>query len=70
MCHLNMYFSHVINAIKKASEKYMLLKQNVILTCQGTHVNLICKLYEISYKPIWKKFLSEKKLKRYQWTKE
>jgi len=45
-----------INAIKKACEKHMLLKQYVILTCQETHVNLICGLYEISYKLICKKF--------------
>jgi hypothetical protein len=33
----------------------------VFLTCQGTHVNLICGLYEISYKPVCRKFLSPPK---------
>jgi hypothetical protein len=47
-----------INAIKKACEKHMLLKQHVILTCQGTYVNFIYGLYEISYKPVCRKFLS------------
>jgi hypothetical protein len=37
-----------INAIKKICEKYMLLKQLVLIACQGTHVTLICGLYEIS----------------------
>jgi hypothetical protein len=36
----------------------MLLKQHELLTCQWTHVNLICGLYEISYKPVCRKFLS------------
>jgi hypothetical protein len=36
----------------------MLLKQHVLLTCQRTHVNLIHKLYEISYKPVYRKFMS------------
>jgi hypothetical protein len=35
-----------------------LIKKHMILTCQGTHVNLIRGLYEISDKPIYKKFLS------------
>jgi len=39
----------------------MLLKQYVFLTCQWTHVNLIYGLYEIFYKPVCKKFLSENK---------
>jgi len=30
----------------------------VFLTCHRTHVNFICELYEISYKPVCKKFLS------------
>jgi hypothetical protein len=30
----------------------------VFLTCHGTHVNFICELYEISYKPTCRKFLS------------
>jgi hypothetical protein len=47
----------LINAIKKVCEKHMLLKQHVILTCQWTHVHLICKLYEIFYKPICRKFM-------------
>jgi hypothetical protein len=47
-----------INAIKKVYEKRMLLKQHVFLTCQGTHINLIYGLYKISYKPIYKKFMS------------
>jgi hypothetical protein len=44
-----------INAIKKAREKHMLLKQHVFLTCEETHVNLICGLYKISYKPIYRR---------------
>jgi hypothetical protein len=49
MCHLSMRETHFfINAIKKACKKHMLLKQHVILTYQGTHVNLICEFYEIS----------------------
>jgi hypothetical protein len=57
-------FKHVkitcfsINAIKIACEKHILLKHHVLLTCQGTHVNLIYELYEISYKSICRKFLS------------
>jgi hypothetical protein len=46
MYHLNVFF---INSIKKACEKHILLKQHVFLTCQWTHINLICGLYEISY---------------------
>jgi hypothetical protein len=41
----------------------MLLK-HVLLACQWTHVNLICRLYEISYKLVCKKFMSKKKLKK------
>jgi hypothetical protein len=41
----------------------MLLK-HVFLACQWTHVNLICRLYEISYKLVCKKFMSKKKLKK------
>jgi hypothetical protein len=45
MCPLNMWETHVF-----------LLKKHVrstcyFLTCQGTYVNFICELYEISYKP-------------------
>jgi hypothetical protein len=29
----------------------------MILTCQWTYVNFICGLYEILYKPVYKKFL-------------
>jgi len=60
-----MSFKHVrntyffIDAIKKACEKYMLLKQHVFLTCQETHVNLICRLYEIIGIPIPIKKLEE-----------
>jgi hypothetical protein len=36
----------------------MLSKKLVFFTCQGAYVNLICGLYEISYKPIYKKFMS------------
>jgi hypothetical protein len=28
--------------LKKTCEKHVLLKQHVLLTCQGTHVTLIC----------------------------
>jgi hypothetical protein len=62
-------FKHVrityffINAIKKICEKYILLKQCVLLTCQKIHINLICELYKIYYKLICKKFMSHKKRK-------
>jgi hypothetical protein len=36
----------------------MLLKQHVFFTYQETHVNLICGLQIISYKPVCKKFIS------------
>jgi hypothetical protein len=57
MCPLSFF----IKVIKKACEKYMLLKQYVIFTCQETHVNLICGLQKISHKPVCRKFLSLKK---------
>jgi hypothetical protein len=54
-----LYFS--LNSIKKACEKYLILKhvsllKHVLLTCQETHVNLICRLQKISYKPVCRKF--------------
>jgi hypothetical protein len=52
------FFFIFINAIKKACKKHLLLKQHMFLTCQWTHVNLICGLYEISYNPVCRKFLS------------
>jgi hypothetical protein len=39
----------------------MLLKQHVLLTCQGIHVNLIYGLYKIYYKLVCRKFLSTTK---------
>jgi hypothetical protein len=53
MCPLNMWEVHFFFFINASS--HMLLKQH-FFTCQGTHVNFIYKLYEISYKPL----LSEK----------
>jgi hypothetical protein len=53
----HVFFFFLINAIKKACEKHMLSKQHVLLTCQWTHVNLLCGLYEIFYKPVCRKFM-------------
>jgi len=58
-CPLNIWELHIffINVIKKTCEKYLLLKQHVFFTWQWTNVNLICRLYKISYKSICRKFL-------------
>jgi hypothetical protein len=64
----------LINAIKKVYDKHMLLKQQYFShTKERIHVTLICELYEILYKPIYKKNLSfffkeileKKKIKNY-----
>jgi hypothetical protein len=60
MWPLNIWKSHIflLMLLKKHVKKYMLLKQHVILIYQWMHVNRICGLYEIFYKPVCMKFLS------------
>jgi len=62
MCSLNMWEANIffINAIKNACEKHLLLK-HVFLACRETHINLICGLYKISYKPVYIKNKNKKK---------
>jgi hypothetical protein len=53
LCLLNMWEVHVF--ILKLLKKVHVLK-HVIFKCLGTHVNLICGLYEIFYKLVCRKF--------------
>jgi hypothetical protein len=49
---------NLLMLLKKPWEKHMLLKKYVFPTCEGTHINLICGLYKILYKLIYRKFQS------------